>query len=62
MKPATPYEQIIIDTFKKLCAKNGGAAPFEVAQAMGEDGTLAELDSTLDIRDQMTDLRSRGLL
>jgi hypothetical protein len=62
LMPATKYEQTIIDTFKKLCEKNGGAAPFEVAQTMGEDGTLAELDSTLDIRDLMTDLRKRGLL
>lgn len=59
----TEYEQKILSAFQDLCKANGdGASPHEVTQEMHRRGHLAEMDTVIDIEDQMKNLRSRGLL
>lgn len=65
----SPYEEKIVKAFKDVCAKNKeaegkevGASPTEVTNLMAERGELAQLDTVIDIADQMKELRNRGYL
>lgn len=58
----TKYETEIVATFKRLCKEQGGASPSEVTADLRSRGVLAALDTAIDIRDQMRDLRERGEL
>ena len=62
MAQPTLYEQKIIDTFKELCEKNGGASPAEVTHLMADRDQLSAVDTVIDIADQMKALRARGML
>jgi len=59
----TKYEEEIVETFKRVAKENGdGASPHEVCDDMAKRGKLAELDTVIDVADQMKALRNRGLL
>lgn len=61
-KPVSVYDARIIQVFKDLCMKNGGASPNEVTQEMHARGYLSDMDTVIDIADIMRSLRNRGLL
>lgn len=47
--------------FAHLCEKNGdGASPAEVTEEMSRRGWLSPLDTVIDIKDIMQDLRNQG--
>lgn len=56
------YDARIVQVFKDLCAKNGGASPAEVTHEMHSRGYLSDMDTVIDIADLMRGLRNRGLL
>lgn len=58
----TSYERKIMDAFEAVSKANGGkgASAAEVTAHMQNSGTLSELDSTIDIADQMIAMRVRG--
>lgn len=56
------YDAHIVQVFKDLCAKNGGASPHEVTQEMHSRGYLSDMDTVIDIERLMRGLRDRGLL
>ncbi len=60
----TAYESKIIQAFRDVCKKSadGCASPADVAHLMEERKELAELDTVIDIADQMKELRKRGYL
>lgn len=63
----TPYEDKILDAWEAVCETNAkcgikGASPAEVTAYMRKHNTIAELDTVIDIADQMRALRARGLL
>jgi hypothetical protein len=58
----TTYEKNIVTAFQDLCKLNGGASPHEVTTELAKRGQLSELDTVIDIADQMKNLRGRGLL
>lgn len=58
----TEYEKKIVQAFKDLCDKQGGASPAEVTTLLQEREELGALDTVIDIADQMKELRNRGYL
>jgi len=64
----TEYEQKILDAFKRCCDENAqkegirAASATEVCNKMIELGTLARLDTVIDIADQLAELSTRGYL
>lgn len=61
----TDYETKIQIAFLNVFAENQakgieGASAHEVTQEMVRAGTIASLDSVIDIADQMKDMASRG--
>jgi hypothetical protein len=51
-----------MDAFEAVSKKNGGksASAAEVTEHMSNSGTLSELDSVIDIADQMKAMQVRG--
>lgn len=58
----TSYERKIMDAFEAVSKKNGGkgASASEVTEHMINSGTLSELDTVIDIADQMKAMQVRG--
>lgn len=58
----TSYERKIMDAFEAVSKKNGGkgASAAEVTEHMSNSGTISELDSVIDIADQMKAMQVRG--
>lgn len=58
----TEYEYKIVNAFRTLCVKNGGASPHEVTERLAERKELSDMDTVLDIEKIMKSLRERGAL
>lgn len=58
----TSYERKIMDAFEAVSKKNGGkgASAHEVTEHMTNSGTISELDTVIDIADQMRAMKERG--
>lgn len=58
----TSYERKIMDAFQAVSKKNNGkgASADEVTAHMTNSGTISELDSVIDIADQMKAMKERG--
>lgn len=58
----TNYERKIMDAFEAVSKANGGkgASADEVTKHMTNSGTISELDSVIDIADQMKAMKERG--
>lgn len=57
------YKDKIRVCFAHLCEKNGdGASPAEVTEEMRKRGWLTALDTVIDIKDIMGELRNEGAL
>jgi hypothetical protein len=58
----TSYERKIMDAFEAVSKANGGkgANATEVTEHMRNSGTISELDTVIDIADQMKAMAERG--
>ena len=57
----TDYEQKIYAAWRAITDENGeGASAAEVTKYMAEHKTLAALDTTIDIADQMNEMSRKG--